>query len=124
MFFCHQASIQGFQEHLGLSSEKTKQAITESALLAWRAVKEEGRVENMFLYVLSDSRFHAIKTQQFKWTTGNMCRYYLLDRYPSCLLDNIIFEQVPGHVLVAGSVGPYGACLGDGSEYTGAYLQV
>ena len=32
--------------------------------------------------------------------------------------------QVPGHVLVAGSIGPYGACLGDGSEYTGAYLQV
>ena len=24
--------------------------------------------------------------------------------------------------LVAGSVGPYGACLGDGSEYTGNYL--
>ena len=36
----------------------------------------------------------------------------------------IQFAQVPGHVLVAGSVGPYGACLGDGSEYTGAYLQV
>jgi len=69
----YQASIQGFQEHLGLSPKKTKQAITDSALLAWRAVKEEGRV--------------------------------------------------PGHVLVAGSVGPYGACLGDGSEYTGAYLQ-
>ena len=25
-------------------------------------------------------------------------------------------------VRVAGSVGPYGACLGDGSEYTGNYL--
>ena len=24
--------------------------------------------------------------------------------------------------LVAGSVGPYGACLCDGSEYTGAYV--
>ena len=24
--------------------------------------------------------------------------------------------------LVAGSIGPYGACLGDGSEYTGAYI--
>ena len=24
--------------------------------------------------------------------------------------------------LVAGSVGPYGACLGDGSEYTGSYV--
>lgn len=28
----------------------------------------------------------------------------------------------PGHSLVGGSVGPYGACLHDGSEYTGAYL--
>ena len=27
-----------------------------------------------------------------------------------------------GGVLVAGSVGPYGACQGDGSEYTGAHL--
>ncbi|XP_059085898.1 uncharacterized protein LOC131882401 [Tigriopus californicus] len=30
--------------------------------------------------------------------------------------------QAFGSALVAGSVGPYGACLGDGSEYTGAYL--
>ena len=30
---------------------------------------------------------------------------------------------VPGHTLVGGSVGPYGACLHDGSEYTGSYLQ-
>lgn len=27
-----------------------------------------------------------------------------------------------GHVLIGGSVGPYGACQHDGSEYTGAYL--
>ena len=28
-----------------------------------------------------------------------------------------------GHgALVAGSVGPYGACLGDGSEYNGKYI--
>ena len=30
---------------------------------------------------------------------------------------------VRGHSLVGGSVGPYGACLHDGSEYTGAYLR-
>jgi len=30
---------------------------------------------------------------------------------------------VPGHTLVGGSVGPYGACLHDGSEYTGSYLR-
>lgn len=29
---------------------------------------------------------------------------------------------VPGHILVGGSVGPYGACQHDGSEYTGSYL--
>ena len=28
---------------------------------------------------------------------------------------------VPGHTLVGGSVGPYGACLHDGSEYTGQF---
>lgn len=28
----------------------------------------------------------------------------------------------PGYILVGGSVGPYGACQHDGSEYTGAYL--
>ena len=68
----YQASLQGFKEHLNLSAKQTREAITASARLAWRAVEEEG--------------------------------------------------QVAGHVLVAGSVGPYGACLGDGSEYTGAYL--
>ena len=30
---------------------------------------------------------------------------------------------VRGHSLVGGSVGPYGACLHDGSEYTGRYLK-
>jgi len=30
---------------------------------------------------------------------------------------------VRGHSLVGGSVSPYGACLHDGSEYTGAYLR-
>lgn len=30
---------------------------------------------------------------------------------------------VRGYQFVAGSVGPYGACLHDGSEYTGDYLQ-
>ena len=59
-----------------------------------------------------------------KLNSSNGGQGICVDRYPSCLLDNILFEQVPGHVLVAGSVGPYGACLGDGSEYTGAYLQV
>ena len=32
-------------------------------------------------------------------------------------------QGVPGHQLVAGSVGPYGACLHDGSEYTGDYMK-
>ena len=26
--------------------------------------------------------------------------------------------------LIAGSVGPYGACLHDGSEYTGNYIDI
>nr|AGT02612.1 homocysteine S-methyltransferase [Strigomonas oncopelti] len=32
-------------------------------------------------------------------------------------------EAPKPHVFIAGSVGPYGACLGDGSEYTGAYTR-
>ena len=35
---------------------------------------------------------------------------------------NSVFKDCPRLALVAGSVGPYGACLGDGSEYTGNYL--
>ena len=53
---------------LGLGEEDTARLLEESARLAWRAVREEGKV--------------------------------------------------PGRVLVAGSLGPYGACLHDGSEYT------
>ena len=68
----YQVSVRGFKEHLGLGEERTMRAVRDSVELAWRAVREEGRV--------------------------------------------------PGHVLVAGSVGPYGACRGDGSEYTGSYL--
>nr|AGT02728.1 homocysteine S-methyltransferase [Strigomonas galati] len=32
-------------------------------------------------------------------------------------------ESHKPRVFIAGSVGPYGACLGDGSEYTGAYTK-
>ena len=68
----YQASLQGFEDHLKMNAKQTREAMTASARLAWRAVEEEGRVA--------------------------------------------------GHALVAGSVGPYGACRGDGSEYTGNYL--
>ena len=31
-------------------------------------------------------------------------------------------DAAGGEALVAASVGPYGACLHDGSEYTGSYI--
>ena len=52
---------------------------------------------------------------------------------PHVLLENAVKLARKGAVaagkmgakpFVAGSVGPYGACLGDGSEYTGDYLKL
>ena len=117
-YLCYQASIQGFREHLGLSPEKTKQAITDSALLAWRDVKKEGRVAIIFICKIFQ---HLNLTADSVLLTLNYLSFVMP---PTHSEKNIPLAQVPGHVLVAGSVGPYGACLGDGSEYTGAYLQV
>ena len=37
--------------------------------------------------------------------------------------EGVRLASSAGHgALVAGSVGPYGACLGDGSEYNGKYI--
>ncbi|MCL4131837.1 UNVERIFIED_CONTAM: hypothetical protein GTU68_000814 [Idotea baltica] len=33
------------------------------------------------------------------------------------------FDRPDRDILVAGSIGPYGACLADGSEYSGSYVQ-
>ena len=33
------------------------------------------------------------------------------------------YSKIGGKPFVAGSVGPYGACLCDGSEYNGNYLK-
>jgi S-methylmethionine-dependent homocysteine/selenocysteine methylase len=40
----------------------------------------------------------------------------------SCFSCPLCVAAADHDVLVAGSVGPYGACLGDGSEYTGDYV--
>ena len=40
----YQASLQGFEDHLNMSAKQTREAMTASARLAWRAVEEEGRV--------------------------------------------------------------------------------
>lgn len=42
-----------------------------------------------------------------------------------CMMEAVCpQERAEGdrEVLIAGSVGPYGACLHDGSEYTGDYV--
>ncbi|XP_038159857.1 homocysteine S-methyltransferase YbgG [Cyprinodon tularosa] len=69
----YQASIQGFIQHLGLSSEQARELLMSGVYLAEETVKA---------FVSGERR-----------------------------------------VLVAGSVGPYGAFLHDGSEYSGAYAQ-
>ena len=81
-----QASIQGFQEHLGLSSAKTKQAITDSATLAWRAVKEEGRVPiNIILEIFQ----YLIFTADIISLTLNRGNCYSFMTYSTHLDKNI-----------------------------------
>lgn len=75
----YQASISGFQQHLGTTQEAALALIRRSATLALDAVQEfEER-----------GRGRGDKGQP---------------------------------KVVAGSVGPYGACQSDGSEYTGSYI--
>lgn len=37
-------------------------------------------------------------------------------------VSRVAMDMGPGSPLIAASVGPYGACLGDGSEYNGSYI--
>ncbi|KAJ8253059.1 hypothetical protein GJAV_G00208670 [Gymnothorax javanicus] len=72
----YQASVEGFVQHLGLTSEQARQLLMSAVTLARQAV------------------------QEFK-------------------ADGI--DPGRREPLVAGSIGPYGAHLHDGSEYTGVY---
>ena len=45
---------------------------------------------------------------------------YWMKFYPVLLF---YYSKIGGKPFVAGSVGPYGACLCDGSEYNGNYLK-
>ncbi|KAJ8350382.1 hypothetical protein SKAU_G00255120 [Synaphobranchus kaupii] len=72
----YQASVEGFVQHLGLTSELASQLLMSGVELAKQAVQD----------FMADGA------------------------YPG--------RRIP---LVAGSVGPYGAFLHDGSEYSGAY---
>ncbi|XP_036397159.1 homocysteine S-methyltransferase 1 [Megalops cyprinoides] len=72
----YQASVEGFIQHLGLTTEQANQLLMSGVQLAKETVED------------------------FKAT---------------CLQSG---RRVP---LVAGSIGPYGAFLHDGSEYSGAY---
>ncbi|KAL5004388.1 hypothetical protein ScPMuIL_017844 [Solemya velum] len=72
----YQASVEGFQEHLGVSEQGARDLIGSSVRLARQACQEVGQEKG-----------------------------------------------VAGEATVAGSVGPYGAVLHDGSEYTGNYAE-
>ncbi|XP_042231725.1 homocysteine S-methyltransferase YbgG-like [Homarus americanus] len=72
----YQASIPGFQDHLGTTQDEAERIMNTSVSLAKEAIQE----------------------------------------YESKFTDKV------RKLLVAGSIGPYGACQADGSEYTGAYM--
>ena len=102
----YQVSVGLFKEELGLSRAQTREHI--------------------------GMRKHCIELLNFY--TILICKN--LNRLNSHCLNHFIKENsvrlawgaiedtggVKGHSLVGGSVSPYGACLHDGSEYTGAYL--
>lgn len=39
-----------------------------------------------------------------------------------CVTEGVCPQEGDREILIAGSVGPYGACLHNGSEYTGDYV--
>lgn len=95
----YQASIDGFMEHLNLTKDESYNLIKESVELAKiacdRYKKEFPNSSKCFVFFFLNN-----KTDSFKY-----CIHFL------------------AKPRIVGSVGPYGASLHDGSEYTGSYAQ-
>lgn len=122
----YQASVEGFIDHLNVSSERAKELIMSGVQLAkdtvktfvgkdndskrkcdWSAdiqhwVKRIKELQFFFLFSLTD---------ETKLNSG--CNEGLAEKCSSG-------QRCP---LVAGSLGPYGAFLHNGSEYTGDYAE-
>lgn len=88
----YQASIPGLVKHLGLSEEDAKNVVRKSVELAQQA-REEYAAEKL------ESRGSGSAEAESKSE-----------------------DEFRGRMYVAGSVGPYGAFLADGSEYRGDYV--
>eukprot|EP00466_Bigelowiella_natans_P006655 jgi/Bigna1/84289/fgenesh1_pg.128_\ len=89
----YQASISGLREHLSVSEKTAEGLIPRSVQIAKQARKE-----------------YLLETTRQKEEEDNIQQQQRQD------------ESDHRQIWVAGSVGPYGACLHDGSEYTGSYI--
>lgn len=101
----YQASIPGFISHLDVSSERARELLMSGVQLAKETVER----------FVSDSRPAGTNTHAL-W-------YFLCSLWCYVILFPLFISQGQRCPLVAGSVGPYGAFLHDGSEYTGAYAE-
>ena len=118
----------------GLSTQLSKyvQGVDEDPLWTARSlVKDEASLVKAHRDFLSKgariilTNSYQISTDSFKLHLGSNERETYSHIVNSARLAwKAVKEEgcIPGHVLVGGSVGPYGACQHDGSEYTGAYL--
>lgn len=108
----YQASIEGFVKYLGLRPEEAQQMIISGVQLAKETVRE----------FMSHSPVSGVcKSSSTKsWILSSFWKNV---ETPATIESKkwIIPPEDRREPVVAGSVGPYGAFLHDGSEYTGAY---
>ena len=101
----YQASVTGFVQHLNVDPEGARELLASGVLLAKETVEK----------FVSESRPAGTNTHTLPYVVCPAC--YCTSVFP------VFIRPGKRRPLVAGSVGPYGAFLLDGSEYTGAYAQ-
>ncbi|XP_063853121.1 homocysteine S-methyltransferase YbgG-like [Scylla paramamosain] len=103
----YQSSVPGFQQHLGTTQKEALALIECSATLALEAVQEfEGKRGTGGEETGGGGGRRTNRDEKERWKN---------------IKGNVAFKSCHPKV-VAGSVGPYGACQADGSEYTGSYI--
>uniref|UniRef100_H3APQ6 Zgc:172121 n=1 Tax=Latimeria chalumnae TaxID=7897 RepID=H3APQ6_LATCH len=96
----YQATVEGFVRHLGVSSEDAVQLLHLAVTLAKEAVEE----------FCSQNKVNLVGKGKRTLIVGNWI-----------IVGCTVAQR---KLLIAGSVGPYGAFLHDGSEYTGSYVDL
>ncbi|CAK9303314.1 unnamed protein product [Gordionus sp. m RMFG-2023] len=111
----YQASIKGFYETSHFNSRQALDSIDLAVKLAERAIHETGCLRSNKTYenqnkldILNQQNNHNLQINQ-KINTEKTHDYNLLT-----------FKKI---IMIAGSVGPYGASLCDQSEYSNIYLE-